>query len=322
MEDFTKLDDVTLSYDYSNGAIRILSNDSRLEGKSFQLTVTSNSDSYKSLLTLLENEGLVDMSKVNIPRTAKISSITELAVAGQDPRDFIKLGIGLADKSVELNLATSPHVLVMGPTGSGKSVVLRNFLAHGLAHDEIQIYGIDLKRVEFSAHKYRPQDKWAYSKEDAFALLRQLADVLRGRYDMMQKAGVNSYKQLPDTPAIYLVIDEAFQMLVPEANYPNAYQVEINWLINSFAKLGRAAGIHCIFGTQRASIDVIGGELKANLSTRILMGNLPAKVAIDELGFRPEFGGALLTTRGRGIVTVYGVQTLFQGFFLPIDLLK
>jgi len=324
MEDSTQLADVRISYDHKNGSIRLLSSDPRLAGKPFQLTITANSDSYKSLFELLENQGLVDMSKLDIPRGLKIDSVEVLAVENRDPRSSIQIGEGFANTPITLDLRVSPHVLIAGSAGSGKSVVLRNFIAHGLAHESIELRVIDLKRIEFAGYKYRAQDQIVTTIADSFTMLRKVSDSLTKRYSLLDKAKVKTYRDLPDElPAIYVVIDELSSLLTTSNDFPYAHQVEMKWLITNIVKLGRAVGIYGIFGAQRIDADIIPGEINQNIETRILMGNSTPATAFSILGATPQFGGSLLNVRGRGIIKINGAkQELFQGFFLPLDKLK
>ena len=224
-------------------------------------------------------------------RSVTFRSIIEGSV-WQNNKMQIPLAVGknVAGEDFIFDLAKAPHMLVAGSTGSGKSVCLNAFLCGLLMSrtpDELKLILIDPKRVEFVSYNDLPHLlvpvindpnkvvfglKWAVSEMDK-------------RYRLLQKVGARNivdYNNRPivqeadlfegtvekknDEPAklpyIVIIIDEV-------ADIMNAAGKEVEPIINRLCALSRAVGIHMILATQRPSVDVITGTIKANIPGRI-----------------------------------------------------
>ena len=204
----------------------------------------------------------------------------------------IVLGKDVGGNDLVADLATMPHLLVAGSTGSGKTVCMNSILA-GLfmarSPEQLQLMLIDPKIVEFSVYNHLPHLLGARNevitdpKRVAGALRWAITEMER-RYKIMAKAGVRNIKgynarpiekqqnlfggaeeatRLPDRLSyIVIIVDELADLMMTA-------QAEIEGYIARLAQLSRAVGIHMILATQRPSVDVITGTIKANFPARI-----------------------------------------------------
>lgn len=320
--DSLPLENVRVHYDTRTGAVVLSSKDPAIKGKPFQIKLSADSPTYDTLLNLLETRGLAE---VNSTKIAKFIGIPSAKMTDSDKKEYktrIRIGESFEDEPIELDLNHSPHTLIAGGTGSGKSIIQRLILAHALSHrEEIELYGIDLKRVELSYYFEDSKENLATTLDDSMRLLDNLKKVLEERYSLLEAEGKNSYRDT-DLKAIYLMVDELYLISgasgvnSSEGRVEDAKRVLIQENLALLARLGRAAGIYLFVATQRPDATVMSGEFKANLTTRILAGNAGATVAHMVLDKRPAFGGALLRNRGRAIVSTYGQQKLMQVYFL------
>ncbi len=193
--------------------------------------------------------------------------------------DFIKaasplpicLGVDMAGNPIMKDLSKMPHLLVAGTTGSGKSVGLNSFiisLMHKKSPQELKFVLIDPKRIEFSIYNnqqymLRPV---ITDMNIASICLSQLVEEMNNRYNLFEQQtsrNISEYnaKASEKLPYIVCVIDEFADLIMFDKSVEKQVQI--------LAQKSRAAGIHLIIATQRPSVDVITGSLKANLPTRL-----------------------------------------------------
>ncbi len=183
------------------------------------------------------------------------------------------LGKDITGNAVFSDLGKMPHLLVAGATGSGKSVCLNTIIASLLVSatpDQVQMLMIDPKRVELTVYNGIPhliKDVIVDPRMAAGALF-EMTKEMDSRYERFAKAGVRKIEEYnakyPDEtlPYVVIIIDElADLMLVAPA--------KVETTIMRLAQLARATGIHLIVATQRPSVDVITGLIKANIPSRI-----------------------------------------------------
>ncbi|MDN5293452.1 MAG: segregation ATPase FtsK/SpoIIIE, family [Eubacteriales bacterium] len=187
----------------------------------------------------------------------------------------VALGKDVAGNPVFADLARMPHLLIAGATGSGKSVCMNTIIASILfkaTPDEVRFVMIDPKMVELTAYNGIPHliAPVVTNPKKAAAALRWAVREMERRYEMFALHGVKDMERynasLPEgekpLPQIVVVIDElADLMMVAPAEVEDA--------ICRLAQMARAAGIHLVVATQRPSVDVITGLIKANIPSRI-----------------------------------------------------
>lgn len=215
---------------------------------------------------------------IEVPNaTVSVVAIREILEAlphrGTVPPLNMALGKDITGRPVFGDLGKMPHLLVAGATGSGKSVCLNCIIASLLVcatPDQVQLLMIDPKRVELTVYNGIPhliKDVITDARLAAGALF-EMTKEMDSRYERFAKAGVRKIEEYnlkyPEEklPYVVIVIDElADLMLIAPA--------KVETTICRLAQLARATGIHLIVATQRPSVDVITGIIKANIPSRI-----------------------------------------------------
>jgi S-DNA-T family DNA segregation ATPase FtsK/SpoIIIE len=189
-----------------------------------------------------------------------------------DGRLLLALGKTISGDPYVVDLAKMPHLLIAGATGSGKSVCLNcvlTSLIYRLHPDELRFILIDPKRLELSIYDGLPhlEKPVVTEMKDAEKMLADAVMEMEERYRRLARAGVrniveynNREKEL--LPYLVIVVDELADLMMSGLTRVEA-------LITRLAQMARAVGIHLILATQRPSVDVITGLIKANFSTRI-----------------------------------------------------
>ena len=188
----------------------------------------------------------------------------------------VALGRDIQGESTCADLAKMPHLLVAGTTGSGKSVCLNTMIMSLLFNakpDEVKLIMIDPKKVEFTVYKSIPHllvPVVSDPRKAAGALSWAVAQMDK-RYALFAENGVRNLQSynayavsngLPKMPQIVIIIDELSDLMMAASN-------EVEDSICRLAQKARAAGMHLIVATQRPSVDVITGLIKANIPSRI-----------------------------------------------------
>jgi S-DNA-T family DNA segregation ATPase FtsK/SpoIIIE len=233
---------------------------------------------------------------IEVPNAhTSIVAISEILMAlparGTVPPLHMALGKDITGRPVFGDLGKMPHLLVAGATGSGKSVCLNGIIASLLVSatpDQVQMLFIDPKRVELTVYNGIPhliKDVITDPRLAAGALFEMTRE-MDSRYERFAKAGVRKIEEynakfpLENLPYIVIVIDElADLMLIAPA------KVEVT--ICRLAQLARATGIHLIVATQRPSVDVITGIIKANIPSRIafaVSSQVDSRTILDMVG--------------------------------------
>lgn len=184
------------------------------------------------------------------------------------------LGKDVSGRPIVADLAKMPHMLIGGATNSGKSVCLNTLIAsllYRVTPDECKFVLIDPKRVELSMFDGIPHLSCPVVKsaKQAAGILRAVVQEMEHRYDLLGQAGVRNIdgynERMSDgekMPYMVVVVDELCDLMMQAA-------AEVEGSITRIAQLARAVGIHLVIATQRPSVDVITGVIKANISSRI-----------------------------------------------------
>ncbi|QYJ14656.1 DNA translocase SpoIIIE [Rubrobacter xylanophilus DSM 9941] len=208
----------------------------------------------------------------------------------------VGLGKDISGRAVFVNLAEMPHLLVAGTTGSGKSVMLNSLLTSLLLTTDprqVKMVLIDPKRVELSQFSSIPHlitPVVTDVKKAANALGWAVAEMER-RYEVLEGVGVRSlegYNARTDTPMPYvvIVIDELADLMMTAA-------AKVEDAVIRIAQKARAVGIHLVVATQRPSVDVITGMIKANIPSRIafaVSSQVDSRVILDSPGAEALLG--------------------------------
>ncbi len=231
----------------------------------------------------------------------------------------VALGKDIGGSVVVGDIAKMPHVLIAGATGSGKSVCINTIIMSILykaSPEEVKLIMVDPKVVELGVYNGIPHllvPVVTEAKKAAGALNWAVAEMMR-RYELFKDTGVRkleSYNELmesrgePKVPQLVIIIDELADLMMVAAK-------EVEDYICRLAQLARAAGIHLIIATQRPSVDVITGLIKANIPSRIafaVSSQVDSRTILDKGGAEKLLGmgdmlyspmGARETTRVQG----------------------
>ena len=214
----------------------------------------------------------------------------------KDIRLPIALGKNISGVPVVGDLASMPHLLIAGTTGSGKSVCINTIILSLLyrhAPDKCKFILIDPKMLELSAYEGIPHLLCPVITEakKAASVLGWVVKEMENRYRLMTKEGVrniDSYnaKHALAMPYIVVVVDEMSDLMLVAGK-------EIENYIQKLSQMARAAGIHIIMATQRPSVDVITGTIKANFPTRIsfqVTSKIDSRTILGEQGAEQLLG--------------------------------
>ena len=226
-------------------------------------------------------------SIVEAPEFSKIVDKGGLAFA---------LGEDAGGQSLALDLAAMPHLLIAGATGSGKSVCINSLVASLLMTrppDELRMIMVDPKRVELTPFNGIPHLVMPVIVEpdDVQPALRGLINEMTRRYKLMEEMGVRNiagYNAKASEPMCFLVliVDELADLMMTGG-------LEVEQQLVRLAQLGRAAGIHMVLATQRPSVKVVTGLLKANVPARVafaVASQVDSRVILDGAGAEALMG--------------------------------
>lgn len=209
----------------------------------------------------------------------------------------VSLGRDTASKSMVVDIARMPHCLVAGTTGSGKSVLINSFICSLLfrnSPEELKLILVDPKRVELTNFNGIPHllTPVIVEPEKIVSALKWAMAEMDRRYKLFQSVGVrniqayNEMSGFQALPNIVIFIDELADLMM-------FAPVEVEDAITRIAQLARATGIHLVVATQRPSVDVITGLIKANIPCRIafnVSSMVDSRVIIDQPGAEKLLG--------------------------------
>jgi S-DNA-T family DNA segregation ATPase FtsK/SpoIIIE len=249
--------------------------------------------------------------------TVSLREIISAEVFQKNPsRLTLALGKDIFGNPVVADLLKMPHLLVAGATGSGKSVSINSMvmsILYKATPREAKMLMIDPKLLELSAYENIPHliSPVITGAKEAAEALRKMVFEMERRYRLLAEKGVRNIETfnrvVPDEeqiPYIVVFIDELADLMFASAN-------EVEDSIARLAQMARASGIHLIVATQRPSVDVITGVIKANFPARIsfqVTSRIDSRTIIDSQGAEQLLGKGdmLLMLPGMRIVRVHG----------------
>jgi DNA segregation ATPase FtsK/SpoIIIE, S-DNA-T family len=209
----------------------------------------------------------------------------------------VALGLDVSGNPIAVDIAKMPHVLVAGTTGSGKSVLINAFISSLLfraSPQEVRLIMIDPKRVEFTGYNGIPHllTPVIVESDKILSALKWAMGEMDKRYKIFAERGVrniDSYNELSGfqaLPYIVIFVDELADLMM-------FAPVEVEDAIARLAQMARATGIHLVIATQRPSVNVITGLIKANIPCRIafsVSSMIDSRVIIDGPGAEKLLG--------------------------------
>ncbi len=210
---------------------------------------------------------------------------------------LVPLGLDVSGQPIAASIAKMPHVLIAGATGSGKSVLLNAWISAILFRtrpEELRLILVDPKRVELSIYNGIPHlaNQVIVEASSIISALKWTVKEMEERYKLFVKFGArniesyNSIEGVEKKPYLVFIIDELADLMIFAPN-------EAEELITRIAQMARATGIHLVLATQRPSVDVITGLMKANIPTRIafnVSSMIDSRVIIDMPGAEKLLG--------------------------------
>ena len=232
-------------------------------------------------------------SKVHLREVMQSPEFAKLAQKGGLP---IAMGQDTGGAAVALDLAALPHILIAGATGAGKSVQINSIVASFLltkTPEELRLLMVDPKRVELTPfngipHLVAPVLTEAELVPEA---LKGLIGEMNRRYKLMEETGARNIeifneKSPEKMPFLVLIVDELADLMMVAG-------FEVEQSLVRLAQLGRATGIHLVLATQRPSVNVVTGLLKANVPARCafaVAGQVDSRVILDAVGAEKLMG--------------------------------
>ena len=222
--------------------------------------------------------------------------ISESNFKNKDIKLPIALGKDISGAPITGDLSSMPHLLIAGTTGSGKSICINTIILSLLyrhAPEKCKFILIDPKMLELSTYEGIPHLLCPVITEakKAASVLGWVVKEMESRYKLMTKEGVRNidgynYKHKLLMPYIVVIVDEMSDLMLVAGK-------EIENYVQKLSQMARAAGIHIIMATQRPSVDVITGTIKANFPTRIsfqVASKIDSRTIIDEQGAEQLLG--------------------------------
>ncbi|MCP4680733.1 MAG: DNA translocase FtsK [Desulfobacterales bacterium] len=237
----------------------------------------------------------------------------------------IALGKDISGSPIITDLTKMPHLLVAGATGTGKSVCINSMiisLLYKVSPDMVRMLMIDPKRIELSAYHDIPHllHPVVTQPKDATKALRWAVEEMERRYMLLSDRGVRNIESYnrkilkkPETtledgskgmdtalPYIILIIDELADLMMVSSK-------EVEEAITRLAQMARAAGIHLIIATQRPSVDVLTGIIKANFPTRIsfqVASKVDSRTILDSMGAENLLGNGDMLFMPPGVASI------------------
>lgn len=246
---------------------------------------------------------------------------SEIPFELREQKLLVILGKNITDNVITTELNKAPHMLIAGQTGSGKSVCINSIIISLLMRchpDEVKLLLIDPKRVELAVYGQIPHliCPVISDPKKAAVALSHLVDEISDRYKVLETSGFkniesfNEYARENDGkpfPYIVTIIDELADLMLVATK-------SVEESIRRITAIARAAGIHLIVATQRPSVDVITGTIKANIPTRIafaVSSGVDSRTIVDEVGAEELLGNGDMLFRHPSFRVLERIQGAF-----------
>lgn len=261
--------------------------------------------------------------------------LEEVPKTKEDSKLLVALGRSIMGNPIWCEIDKTPHLLVAGSTGSGKSVCINSMITSILMRtkpDEVKLVLVDPKKVELSMYNGVPHllTPVVTDPKKANIVLQKIVKIMEDRYELFEEsrtkniAGYNVYvakknetleeDELQPLPYIVVIIDELADLMLVAAK-------EVEDSIMRITQMARAAGIHLIVATQRPSTDVITGVVKANIPSRIafaVSSSIDSRTILDMSGAEKLLGKGDMLLKPQG----ENIPIRVQGNFISDEEIK
>lgn len=311
-----EISSIRVKYDKNDGSFFITSKDPALKGKPFALTLSSHSPTTETLTQLLKDTGLWEDDL--LPDSFTVNKADYDAHFDKASPLRFYLGNSFKEESISIDFSETPHLLIAGAAGSGKTEVIKSIISQGNLRENIRFNLVDYVGKSHGASEMLSETDVLMTNLDEFSVgVNKLEEELEARYEQLSTAHVNHISELITPPPYeFLIIDNAQLSLINDYNKKKsligARIAHLTNQLKTLARRGRAAGIHVILSSQSISHKLIDAAFKAEFGARILMGHAPYETNIMLLGNKPIYGAPLLRNVGRGLLSIYGDIKILQ----------
>ena len=268
--------------------------------KDLALALGSPNIRFEAVLDGVQNSMGIEIPNLS-PNTVDFKEVIEFENLKDSEKYLLPapLGQGMDGIPRIIDLSRMPHLLVAGSTGSGKSVFINSIITGLLSTrkpDDVRMVLIDPKRVELTPYANIPHlytEDVIVDTEKAVSVLSATVEEMMVRFKILEKVGVKNIldfnKKMSKSHKMWnilVVIDELADLMLQAGS-------EIERLIVRLAQLGRATGIHLVVATQRPSVDVVTGLIKANFPSRVsfaVMSQIDSRTVLDGVGAEKLIG--------------------------------